>query len=428
VAGELDVRTAAWLVSDDGLGRVADVVRALDAGDGELTILTFLRRERLDPASSAAVLAAAEARRRARERWPDADQLLFTREALEQASDPVVSAWRATRFTDATHVEDRAAGCGGDTLALAAVARAITAIDTDGARLTLLNHNATVRGLQVGTVVADALVHPPPDDGPVHADPGRRVDGRRVRRLAEHRPPVPALLEHLADTAAGPGVAIVLGPGLDLDDPDLPAVGELEFVQLGDRLVEAVLWTGDLCRAGADATATVLSGEPLTSLAGPAPVPLVERSRGARGAVLAVGAPGDVLLDVAPAAVRARLHDELGAEVGARRLALRRALLTVDGDAPPSPWWRRRAIEAVLPARAAAVRRHLRPLAELPVEVVLHGVQVDPVAFHRALGGVPSGPRGRRVELVRTDDAAIALVTRDLDVGGPAGAGQGTGR
>lgn len=405
--GELRPEVALWLVSTDGRDAVARATGGLDDGIENLRVVTALRRDGLDQQRAAAAIGAAQARLRARTRWPDADQLLFTRSGLEQASDPAVSAWRARRFAGHEQLEDRAAGCGGDTLALAGAGAAVTALDLDEGRLTLLAHNASVRGLEVRTWVADALVAPAPL-GPVHCDPGRRVEERRVRRLADHRPPVPRLVAHLTATVAGPGLAVVLSPGVELDDPDLPSDAEVEFVQLGDQLVEAVAWFGALRRSRWSATVLAApTGEP-----DPAAPAAVTRSRGDRGPRLPVGAVGAFLLEVVPAAVRARLHDEVGAEAGARRLASRRALLTVDDDPGPSPWWRTREVEAVLPAGARQLRRWLREADELPVEIVLHGVQVDPEHLHRQLGAPPRGPSGRRIELVRGDEGAFAVVTR----------------
>lgn len=405
---DLPPAVAAWLVSDTGLGQIARTEAELCTGSPELQVVTQRRREGLDAAQAAAVVGAAKARARARSRWPDADRLVFTRTGLEQASDPDVSVWRARRFAAAPTVEDRAAGCGGDTLALAATGARVTAVDLDAGRLLLLAHNAAVRGLDVTTIVADALDLPAPRTGPVHVDPGRRVGERRVRRLADHQPSVPGIVGHLAGVAAGPGLAVVLGPGVDLDDPDLPAASELEFVQLGRHLVEAVAWTGALRTPGARSTASILPdpARPHSATSGP-----VTRSRGDRGPRLPVGSVGDLLVEVAPAAVRARLHDELGAEVGARRVAARRALLTVDGDLASSPWWQARVVEAVLPAGWRAVRRWLQQADEQPVELVLHGVAVDPTAFRRQLGDPPGGPDGRRVELIRGDDGAFAVIT-----------------
>lgn len=406
---ELLPEVATWLVSDAGLDAIVRTEAELGTGSTELQVVTKRRREGLDASRAAAAVGAAKARTRARSRWPDADRLVFTRSGLEQASDPDVSTWRARRFDAEAAVEDRAAGCGGDTLALAATGARVTAIDRDAGRLRLLAHNAAVRGLDVTTIVADALELPAPRSGPVHVDPGRRIGERRVRRLADHQPSVPALVDHLAGVATGAGLAIVLGPGIDLDDPDLPPDAELEFVQLGRQLVEAVAWTGGRRAPGMRSTASILPDPTRTGTAGTGPV---SRSRGPRGPHLPVGTVGDLLVEVAPAAVRARLHDELGAEIGGRRIAARRALLTVDGELPASPWWQARAVEAVLPAGSRAIRRWLREVDEQPVELVLHGVEVDPVAFRRQLGDPPGGPEGRRIELVRGDEGAFAVITR----------------
>jgi hypothetical protein len=376
------------------------VTAALDAAQDELAVATRLRTDGLSPDRATAVVGAAAARRRARPRWPDADRLLFTPTALEQASDPLVSAWRAGRLGEG-QVHDLGAGIGGDALAIAAAGAAVTAVELDEGRLELLGHNARVRGLEVARRVGDALAVRLPPAATMHADPGRRRDGRRVRRLADHQPPVGALL---ARHASAPGRAVVLSPAVDLTDPDLPDDGELEFVQVGDELRESVLWLAALRRGRSRATATLLPAE-------------VSRSRTDRGPRLPVGEIGDLLLHVAPAAVRARLHDELGAEVGAHRLATHLALLTVRDDPGPSPWFRRRRVHATLPARPKAVRAWLRTADARPLEIAVHGLDADPVAWWRALGRPPRGPAGWRLELLRTDHGGTAVITTDVTDG-----------
>jgi hypothetical protein len=397
---ELALDTARWLTSPAGLDAVASVTAALDAAQDELGLATRLRTAGLPADRATAVVGAAAARRRARPRWPDADELLFTPIALEQASDPLVSAWRAERLGEG-EVHDLGAGIGGDVLAIAAAGAEVTAIDLDPGRLELLGHNARVRGLEVERRVGDALTVRLPPAAVMHADPGRRRAGRRVRRLADHEPPVGALL---AAHASAPARAVVLSPAVDLTDPDLPQDGELEFVQVGDDLRESVVWLGALRRGGARATATLLPAR-------------VTRSRGERGPRLPVREVGDLLLSVAPAAVRARLHDELGAEVGAHRLASNLALLSTRHDPGRSPWFRRRRIHATLPARPKAVRAWLRNADERPLEIAVHGLDADPVAWWRALGRPPRGPAGWRLELLRTDRGGIALITTDVTDG-----------
>lgn len=413
---ELDVEVARWLTSAAGRRRVAEVTARLDDGDDPLRLAGRLDRDGLAPAQRSAVLGAAEARRRARPAWPDADALLFAPTALEQASDPAVAAWRARRFTG-RRVVDLGAGLGADALALARVADSVTAVDWQEGRLVLLAANAATLGLTVQTVVADATSWPVAPDDTVHADPGRRRQGRRLRRLADLQPPVPALLPALR-TARGAG--LVLSPAVDLDDPDLPA-GELEFI--GDPLREAVVWCGDLARPQVAATATLLDpaeGRSEDSSDGSSDgssngssdgAPASTRHRSGPVAPLPVGPIGSHLVEVAPSAVRARLHDEVGREIGARRVARRHALLTTDHAPPPSPWYRALTVEAVLPCRPVVVRRWLRTQEPRPVELATHGVDADLAAWWRGIGSPQRGPQGRRITLLRLDDRAVAVVT-----------------
>lgn len=389
---------ADWLCAASGLEQVAAVTARLDAGDDALAVGTRLRRQGLDGDRAAAVVAAAEARRRARHRWPDADRLLFTPDGLEQASDPEVSAWRARRFAQ-RETWDLCAGLGGDSLALAEAGARVTAVDLDGARLRLLAHNAAVRGVEIAIREADALQVSPPAGAWVHADPSRRTDGgRRARRLADHRPAVGALL---ARHGGAEGMGLVLSPAVDLADPDLPADAELEFVADAEGLRESVAWRGEARAPGVVASATLLPGGE-------------HRQRRGEPPVLPVGSLGDQLLEVHPAAVRARLHTGIGEELGARRVARRRALLTLDGPPPPaSPWYAARAVLAALPPRPRAVRRWLAQQgeADVPVELALHGVEADLTRWWRDLGRPPRGPQGYRIELVRTDDGVTTVVT-----------------
>lgn len=398
---DIDPTVARWLTTTAGLEEVAAATQRLDDGDEELQVVQHLRDGGLDQPRTQAITAAAVARRRARGRWPEAEHLLFTRAGLEQASDPEVSRWRARRLASAGRdVLDVCAGVGGDSLALAAAGARVTAVDQDAGRLVLLEHNARVLGLEVRTQVADARLVPAAGRW-VHGDPGRRRGDQRIRALRDYLPAVPDLVAAFRDA---PALGLVLSPGVDLDDPDLPD-GELEFVQLGGDLVEAVVWLGEARRTGAIAAATLLpQGD--------------ERVRASTPRRLDVGPVGGYLVEVAPAAVRARLHDQLGAELGATRVATTRALLSVTTLPPPSAWYRTRAVEAVLPAHPGPVKRWLRQAEPRPLEIVLHGIDASPKWWWRALGRPPRGPRGRRIELIRTDEGAIAVVTTGLDDGG----------
>lgn len=391
--------TAGWLVGREGLACLQETTAELEQGSDELAVATRLRSSGVPPERARALLDAAQARRRARERYDDADALVLTTAGLEQASHPAASAARAARFAaaGAEAVTDLCAGLGGDALALAERVAGVTAVDRDPARLTLLEHNARVRGVAVTTEVADVLQRPVDPAAFVHADPGRRRDGRRLRHLAEYQPGVPALATH---TRGAAGSGIVVSPAVGLADPGLPEDAELEFVQLGRQLLEASIWRGALRHEGAVARATLLDTGASVSRAGPPVEP-------------PLGDVGELLLEPAPAAVRARVHGQLAAAVGARRLATRRALLTAE-HRPAGPWFQVWLVEAVLALRVKPIRRWLREHDDEPVEIATHGVDADPDQWWRRLGRPPRGPRGRRLHLVRLDDGARCIVTRSV--------------
>jgi hypothetical protein len=452
---DLTPQVASWVVTDVGLEAVALATELLDRRDAVpddsattmLTIVTELRRHVPDPDRAAAVLQLATARVRARGRFAHADSLLFTRAGLEQASDPLVAAWRARRYlgADGADVWDLCAGVGSDALSLGRVASPLTLVELSAARAALLRHNLAVSGIDAEVLTGDALEVRPPAQAWLHADPGRRRGERRVRRLGAMLPPVDTLLATHRDA---PAIGVVVGPALDWDDPALPEDAEVEFIQRGDQLVEAVLWLGALRGAGDDdggdgrsgdgrgagddhrggggtgfavgrhvrATATLLPDIRLGGTELVTPIATATRAAGQRAAPLAVGPLGSQLVEAVPAAVRARLHDHLVAALAGeghavRRVARRRALLTSDGTLPASPWYRARPIVTVLPARPKAVRAWLRTADPGPVELVLHGVDVDVDTWWRGLGRPPRGPQGVRIELVRRDDDTIAIVT-----------------
>lgn len=392
----IDATDAAWVVGDDGRALVAGATADLDAGADEVALVEGLRRRGLTADRASLVTELAVTRRRARDVHPSADRLLLTRTGLQQATRPRLAAWKAERFAGRA-VVDLCAGGGSDAAALAAVATRLVAVEADPVRAVLLRHNLGLLAPGATVLTGDALAAEVPAGWAVHADPDRRTGPRRLRDPEQYRPSLRALDAHLRATNA---LGVTMGPGVDLDHP-LLGDAELEFLQDGADLVEAVRWTGELRRAGARASATLLPAGEHVVAEGPAGAPLPTRAIGA------------LLLDPAPALVRARLHDRLGEALGADvgRVARRVALLTADAAAP-SPWFVRREVVAVLPARPRAVRRWLVSHDAGPVEIALAGVRVDPEAWWRELGRPPRGPAGLRIDLIRLDDGAAAVLSR----------------
>lgn len=364
-----------------------------------------LRRGGLTLEQTRAIVDIAQGTTRARADGQPPDSW-WSRVSAEQASHPIVARWRAQRFDDLV-VADLTSGCGGDAIALCGVAQAVAAVEYDPVRVELLRRNLPSSALVVHGDAMTGVVRP----GAWWADPARRVDGRRLKRLRDGVPSLPAIVERYGSEAAG----IAVSPGVALDDPDLPETAELEFVQVGQRLVEATVWLGALRERGpggggegsASRSATLLP-EGL-HLRGD---PVADR--------LPIGEVGAYLLEPAPALVRARLHEVLGERIGARRISNRRAMLTGDATTD-SPWFTSWMVEAVLPAHVKSVRRHLRELGDdLPLEVSLHGIDVDIEHWVRGVDA-PRGPHGRHLHVLRVEDGGIAVLTRRVP-GPPSGA------
>ncbi len=112
--GDLD-----FLTSDAGAGVLARLADEDLSDDSTLRLLTALRRD-LTPRQAGAALELARLRRKAAAKFgDDAARMYFTREALEQASDPLVRRYRTLEVFSGQHVVDACCGIGADLLAFA---------------------------------------------------------------------------------------------------------------------------------------------------------------------------------------------------------------------------------------------------------------------------------------------------------------------
>ncbi len=291
---------------------------------------------------------------------PDADRMLFVREALEQASDPRCAAYRAARFPAGAEVMDLTAGIGADLLALARRGPA-RGIELDPERAAYAAHNAGVPVL-----CADALATPPAPYWT--ADPARRAGGRRLVAADDYAPPLSALVARAATARLA---AIKLSPLLPdpvLEGPLLGASGGgLEFLSAGGECREAVLWLGPEAAPGR--RAVLLTGADVHTL--PASDPARE----------VAGVPAAYLFDADPAAVRAHA---LGAFEGLAPLGDAPGYLT--GDLPlDTPWLRRYRVLAAAPLHAKDLRETLRRLNLRVFETKKRGVGEEPLAKLKAL-------------------------------------------
>lgn len=313
-------------------------------------------RKHVPPDLARAALDTVMLRPKARAKFARADEMFFTREALEMATGEAVARYQAERFAGFTAVADLCCGIGGDAIGLAAAGRTVVAVDRDPLLLRMAEANLAVYGFTAQFVLGDALAADWPSIDAAFADPGRRPGGRRTLSVHDSEPPVPAIV---ARFPAGFPLAVKVAPGVprgDLAGFD----ADPEFVSLDGELKECVLWFGPL-RTG-QVRATVLPGPHVLS--------------GTPDPIAAIGPVGAYLYDPDPAVSRSGLVGTLAEELGARGIDHGIAFLTSDAltSAPFAAAYR---VEEVMPFSPKRVGGWLKESEVGRVTIVKRGSDGD---------------------------------------------------
>lgn len=359
---------------------------------------TFLRhlstlRRLTDPGLAAAVLETVLLRRRAAAKFTRAGLMYFTRDGLEQASAELVGRHRAARFAGRRRVADLGCGIGGDTLTLAGVAGAVTAVDRDPLRLAMTAENARISGVaeRVRPLAADLLDFSTSGFEGAFFDPARRTeDGRRIFNIDDYQPPLARLRAWLADT---PALGVKVAPGIRLEG--VAAIGgdpEVEFISVAGDLREAALWFGPLRTAARRATLLPSGVSLVDDDVPPAPT---------------VASPGAFLLEPDPAIYRAGLLGVLAAQLGAWQIDATIAYLSRD-VASVSPFVRTWPVEEVLPFSVKGARAWLRARNVGAVTVKKRGSPLDPQEFERMLR--LTGSAHRTIFLTRAAGKPVTII------------------
>ncbi len=377
-----------------------------DASPGHaLRLAALLRGSYPSPLISAALTQHA-LREAARAKFSRADQMMFTRAGLEQASSEHTARHCAERYAGFEHVADLCCGIGGNLLALAA-GRRVLAVDSDDVNLRFARHNTEVYRAGVPEpVVPEPVVHGAGDGlttlradvrdadlGGVDAvfiDPARRTGQQRLR-AGHSQPP---LSWCLALAAQVPAVGIKAAPGLPREL--VPAGWEAEFVAIGRDLKEALLWSPALATTGRRAT-VLPAGDTLTAAPGPA-VP--------------VAAPGAFLLDPSPAVTRAELVEDLARQLGAWKIDSRIAFLSADRDLR-TPFARTLRVLESGPWNERQFGRRLRALGVGAADIRRRGLAGDVERIRHRLA--LQGDRRATVVITRSNDRPWGLICADPD-------------
>jgi hypothetical protein len=332
---------------------------------GELHTLRILTefRKRYPADLVAAALEVARLRIRGREKFgAAADQMFFTRDALEQATDSRISRYRAALIPPGAWVADFGCGIGGDSIALCEQ-HALIALDRDTLRLRMARLNVPHPAV---TFIQADLSHPLPMSLPTAAffDPARRTaDGKRIFTLRDYQPPL-FLLEGWNFP-----VFSKLSPGIQLEELSTLSLTphRIEFISLNGELKECVILTGgDLGLIGGS-IATVIEENGA----------IYQMSRVGEQVELSVQSPRRYLYEPDPAVIRAGMVGDWGATINATLIDPTIAYLTGD-QAIESPYARFWEIADWLPFNLKKLRAYLRERGVGRVTVKKRGSPLTP--------------------------------------------------
>lgn len=307
--------------------------------------LSHLRKAHGDNARALVELVQARRAGKLPESW------LMDSESVQQATPPVVAAWRA-EVLKAAGVEaavDVTCSIGTELYALSAAGLRVLGGDLDHQRLRMARFNVP----EAPVVRMDALRPAFAGDlksGVVVADPARRNSSGRIAKLEDLQPPLPELLDCYDK------MVVKCAPGIDYSEFD----GHVEVVSVDGGVKETCLYSPAILGRGRRAVVmgassvkeTVTSDEPETDR---------------------VGGVGRYIVDPDGAIVRAGLVRQYAARHGLWQLDPHIAYLT--GDELPAGV---RGFEVVEEVPLKKARSALVGLGAKSVEILVRGVDVDP--------------------------------------------------
>ncbi len=383
-----------FLATDTGR-QLLDSLAQEDLADAyTLSWLTRLRKT-YTPEQSSAALEMARLRLKAVDKFgADSAHLFFTREALEQASDPLIRRYRA-QFGMGQRVVDACCGIGSDSLAFAQTAESVLGLDNDPVRVVIAQYNAAVLACDNARFAVADVQDTLPETDRIFFDPARRdATGNRIYHVEHYLPPLS--LVHGWQAAR---IAVKLSPGVDLTQLEAYP-GMVEFISVRGDLKEAVLWLGDDYAPGLQAT-RLTETEALHWSPADADV------------VAPITPPRGWLVEPDPALLRAQLVQDVTVAFAGSMLDETIAYFTTD-DKPESPWVRSWKINDWLPFNLKKLRAYLRERHVGQVTVKKRGSPLEP----EQLIAKPKlkGDASRTLILTRHNNAPIVLICDDIPI------------
>lgn len=386
-----------WLTGSEA----GEILAELAGDNAPIHKLVDRLRGRFTSTRTHLLLEQAELRRRAAAKFSRADEMFFTRQGLEQATDEWVAVYKAKRFhkdeclrdsklpvsgkklakSKNFPIADLCTGIGGDLIALAKVGTAI-GIERDpvSVHFAAVNSGADVQAGDVATFDLREIAA-------FHIDPDRRPAGKRTVLLEYGEPNLATIDAFLARV---PNAAIKLAPACEV-----PAHWsercELEWISRDRQCRQLVAWHGAVsefpaaCRAtilATTAASRVVHSPGLQTVHCPG---LMRTITGHPKQPIAIARHVETFLfDIDPAVLAAKLKGVLAAEHNLRALSSGPTYLTGprEIDDPALTCFE---VDEVMPFRERDIAGTLRARHIGQLEIKKRGVEIDPDQFRRSL-------------------------------------------
>ena len=378
-----------FLTSSQGERLLTELAHADLSKANRLSLVSQLRQT-YNMEEVSAALTQADLREKAVTKFgASAQQMFFTDDALQQASDPLVRAYRAARFGSGQML-DLCCSIGVDSIAFAEHAEHVHGIELSLLRAAIARHNAQVCGMDNVTVQVDDVTTYASDHhyAGIFFDPARRDDqGRRIYDVRRYIPPL-----HTLDRYDAPLKLAKVAPGVDLDHVDADAV---QFISVEGDLKEAILVYGVPSSAAPEAVYLSNGAQALTwKRERPPEMPPITTPKG-------------WFIEPDAALIRAGLVQDVANAYNAAMLDDTIAYLTADA-LPESPWVRGWQVLDWMPFNLKKLKKALQAQNVGTITVKKRGSPVTPEELTRKLK--LKGDEARTLVLTRQAGAPIVII------------------
>jgi SAM-dependent methyltransferase len=317
--------------------------------------------------------------------------MYFTEDALQQASDPQIRAYRSQNLAG-LRILDVCCGIGADSLSFARAGASVHGLDIDPLRIAMAQVNAEALGLNAHFSIADVTQGIPSGYDMIFFDPARRDEqGRRLYDVEAYIPPLSIIQQWKA-----PKIMVKLSPAVDLEQFG-NYDGLFEFISVDGDLKETLLHVGDTSHFKAT---LIARGE------------IYEWQReGLDLPEVPIAEPHGWLCEPDASILRAGLVRDAAVAFNATMLDETIAYFCT-AEKPASPWLRAWKIREWLPFNLKRLRERLRDYDIGTVTVKKRGSPISPEELIKQVK--PKGKESATVVLTRYAGQHIAIICDDI--------------